>query len=70
MHKSESVLANEVDKIFWDLGIQTNHQMLTRRPVLEQINKQKRTYFVNHRVKITKKTITLNLPENLKSCET
>ena len=32
MHKLESVLKNETHKILWDLEIQTDHQILTRRP--------------------------------------
>ena len=32
MHKSGPVLENETHEIFWDLEIQTDHHISTRRP--------------------------------------
>ena len=42
MHKPESVLENGTHKILWDSEIQTDHQMLVRRPNLVIINKKKK----------------------------
>ena len=59
MHKSKSVLENEMHKIPWDLEIQTNHLILIRRPGRVLISKKKKTCLlldfaalVNYRVKI------------------
>ena len=41
MHNPESVLENETDKILWDLEIQTDHSIPSRRPDLILINKKK-----------------------------
>ena len=38
MHKQESVLGNEMQNILWDFKIQTDHQILPRRPDLVLIN--------------------------------
>ena len=40
MHKSESVRENETHKILWDFGIQTDHQIPTRRPELVIVKKK------------------------------
>ena len=42
MHKAESVLQNEIKKIFWDFEIQMDHLILARRPDLVLINKKRR----------------------------
>ena len=42
MHKPESVWANEMHKIIWDFGLQTDHQIAVRRSNLVLINKKKR----------------------------
>ena len=42
LHNSESVLENEIHKIFWDFDIQTNHLILARRPDLVIVNRKKR----------------------------
>ena len=42
MHKQESVLENEMQKILWDFEIQINNPILVRRPDLEIINKWKK----------------------------
>ena len=39
----ESIQENEVDTIFWDFEIQTDHLISARRPDLEIVNKKKRT---------------------------
>ena len=66
-HKPESVLENRTIKILWDLEIQTDSQILSRRAELELINKKERTcHLVNfavpvyHRKRINTKTETLN----------
>ena len=58
-HKPESLTANEMQKIFWDFEIQTDHLILARRPDLARINKKLKTcrlvdfaYSADHRVKI------------------
>ena len=40
MHNSESVLENEIHKLFWDFEIKTDHLNLTRWPNLIIINKK------------------------------
>ena len=59
MHISEYILENETHKILWDFGIETVHQIQSRRPELELINEKKRTCHlvdfavpVDHRMKI------------------
>ena len=59
MHKPESVLKNGIHKILWDLQIQTDHVILSKRQDLVLINKKKRTCWLvdfavptNYRVKI------------------
>ena len=34
MHKSEFVIKNEIHKILWDFEIETDHQILFRKPDL------------------------------------
>ena len=41
MHNPESVLENEMHKILWNFGIQTDHQIPARKPDLVIINKIK-----------------------------
>ena len=43
MHKPESILGNETQKILWDFNIQTDHRIEARRPNLIFINKEKIT---------------------------
>ena len=43
MHKPESVLENEMQKILWDFKMQTDHPVQARRPNLVLINQKKRT---------------------------
>ena len=43
MHKTASIILNEIQKILRDLEIQTDHQILARRPDLVLINKKKKT---------------------------
>ena len=50
MHKSESVLENEMHKIFWDFEIQTDHLIPTRRADQLMTNKQ-----TNKQIKINKR---------------
>ena len=38
MHKLESVLWNETDKILWEIQTQTDHRIPTRKPEPELIN--------------------------------
>ena len=74
MHKSESVLENEMHNIIWDFGIKTDHRNPARRPDLVLINKNERTCQLvdfavptDHRVKLKeneKWTNTWTLPEN------
>ena len=47
MHKPESILANERYKIFWDVEIQTDHLIPTRKPDLLIINKEKKNLLYN-----------------------
>ena len=42
-YRPESVLENEMNKIFWDFELQTNHLILAKRSDLMTINKKKRT---------------------------
>ena len=44
IHKPEFILKNATYKIPWDLKIQTNHQILARRPDLVLIYKKKWTW--------------------------
>ena len=41
MHKPKSVLENKRHKILWDFEMQTSRLILTRRPVLDIVNKNK-----------------------------
>ena len=41
MHNPESVLENETHKLIWDFEIQTDHQILSRRPDLIIIKKER-----------------------------
>ena len=41
MYTSDSILENEMHKILWDFEMQTDHQILARRPDLVRINKKK-----------------------------
>ena len=41
-HKHESILENEMHKIIWDILIQRNRPIPTRRPYLVLINKEKK----------------------------
>ena len=43
MHEPESVLENEINEIFGDFRIRTDHPILARRPDLLLINKKKST---------------------------
>ena len=59
MHKPESVLENETNKIFWDFMRQTDRLILTRKYDPALIYEKKRTYrivyfavSVDNRVKI------------------
>ena len=59
MHNPESVLENETHKLLWDFNIQTDHQILAKRPDLIIINTKKTTCRivdfavpVDHRVKL------------------
>ena len=59
MHKSESALENETQKILWDFEIQTDYLILARRPEVILIYKKERTFHLvdfaiplDHRVKI------------------
>ena len=40
MHKPESVLNNETNKLLWDFEKQTDHLILARRPDLVIVNKK------------------------------
>ena len=40
MHNEAPVLENDTHKLLWDFDIQTNHQILARRPDLIIINKK------------------------------
>ena len=58
-NKSESVIENEIHKIFWDFEIQMAHQIPARTLDLVLINKKKRTCHLvaftipaDHRMKI------------------
>ena len=42
MHNPESVVENEAHKVLWDFEIQTDHQILARRPDLIIIKKKKK----------------------------
>ena len=42
MHNPESVLENEMYKLIWDFEIQTDHQILVRRPDLAIVKKKKK----------------------------
>ena len=42
MHNPAPVLENDSHKLLWDFNIQTDHQILARRPDLIIINKKKR----------------------------
>ena len=73
MSNPESVLENEMHKLFWDFGIQTDHLMSARR--LDLIRGKKRTCsivdFADHRVKLIereKKDKYLDLARELKNC--
>ena len=44
MHNPAPVLENDIHKLLWDLNIQTDHLISTRRPDLIIINKKKRIY--------------------------
>ena len=46
MHKQESILKNEANKILWDFEIQMDHLILARRPDLVLIIKKKRTNYL------------------------
>ena len=39
MHKPESILENETNKILWDFEIQTDHLIPARRPAWVKVNK-------------------------------
>ena len=41
MHKPESIIENEKQKILWAFEIQSHHLILARRPDLVLINKKK-----------------------------
>ena len=45
-HQPETVLENNDYKLLWDYNIQTDHQIIARRPDLVVINKQEQTYQV------------------------
>ena len=69
MHKPEFVQKNEMHKIFFDLEVQTDHQISARRPNLVLINKKKTCYIVefdvtaDHKMKI-KESEKTNKPLN------
>ena len=54
MHKTESVLENETQKLLWDFEIKTCHLIPASRPVLVIINKKETLLYsgLYHRVKI------------------
>ena len=75
MHNPESVRENEMDKLLWNLEIQTNHLISTRRPDLVIRTKKRTCRLVNfavladHRVKLKeseKSNKYLNLTRELK----
>ena len=43
MHTSESILENEIDKVFWDFQIQTDHLVQAQITYRIIINKKKKT---------------------------
>ena len=66
MHKLESVLEKQRNKIFWDFQIQMDHSILVRSLDLVLINKKERTDYLvvfavpmDHRVK-TKESKKIN----------
>ena len=77
MHNPAPFLENYTHKLLWDLDIQTDHQILTRRPDLIIINKKKRfckivdfTVPADHRIKLKereKKDKYLDLAKELKN---
>ena len=54
MHNPESVLENEMHKLFCDFEIQMDHLILARQPNLVMINKKKRTllFLLDYGVKL------------------
>ena len=42
MHDPESMLENEMHKVFWDFAIKTNHQISARRSDPMNVDKKKR----------------------------
>ena len=63
MHNPAPVLKNDTHKLLWDFNIQTDHQILARRPDLIIINKKKRIY------KIVDFEVPADHRINLKECE-
>ena len=76
MHNPAPVLENATHKLLWDFNIQTDHLILTRKPDLIIINKNKRTCKIvdfavpaDHRIKLKeckKKDKYLDLARELK----
>ena len=66
MHNPESILENETHKLLCDFEIQTDHEILARRPDLIIINIKKRK-------KITCRIVNFAIPADhrvkLKECE-
>ena len=77
MHKPESILGNEMNKILWDFVIQMDHPIWVRETELVLINKKERTCHIvdfvvpaDHKMKVKeskKLDNTWTLPESLKS---
>ena len=79
MHNPEAVLQNETYKLLWDFEIQTDHQIMARRPDLIIINKNRTCRIVDfavpadHGVKLKeseKKDRYLDLIKELKTSGT
>ena len=76
VHNPASVLENDTHKLLWDLDIQIDHLISTRKPDLKIINKRKRickivnfTVSADHRIKLKeweKKDKYLDLARELK----
>ena len=63
MHNPESFLENETHKHLWDIDIQTDHLISTKRPYLIIINKKERTY------RVINLALQADLRIKLKECE-
>ena len=65
MHNPAHVLENAMHKLLWDFNIQTDHQILARRPDLIIINKKKK----NRTCKIVDFAVSADHRIKLKECE-